>query len=226
MRIFFFILALLPCLAFGGDTILYCVPANPTTADSIKFSLFTEDYCCCAQFSNTSAVVSDSTIYLSYSANNLPCTACMCLLRGASINFYTAPLKAGTYTIYEMKPYYCPPGQICVAVMPPPVKVGEVTVRPAPTKSILESARLPLSGFSIIHRGGSMFEVDFSSHSGSFISISAYRLTGQKILQLSTTVGTHLINLKNASLANGVIVFRVEREGFSAVKRVNLIESR
>jgi len=62
------------------------------------------------------------------------------------------------------------------------------------------------------------------------VSVSAYVLNGQKISQLSTkkflTAGTHLINLKNASLANGIIIFKVEGEGFSASKRINLMESR
>jgi hypothetical protein len=62
------------------------------------------------------------------------------------------------------------------------------------------------------------------------VSVSAYVLSGQKISQLSTkkflTAGTHAISLKNASLANGIIVFRVEGEGFSATKRINLMEGR
>ena len=62
------------------------------------------------------------------------------------------------------------------------------------------------------------------------VSVSAYVLSGQKISQLSTkkflTAGTHSISLKNASLANGIIVFRVEGEGFSASKRINLMEGR
>ena len=62
------------------------------------------------------------------------------------------------------------------------------------------------------------------------VSVSAYVLSGQKISQLSTkkflAAGMHSISLKNASLANGIIVFRVEGEGFSAVKRINLMEGR
>jgi hypothetical protein len=62
------------------------------------------------------------------------------------------------------------------------------------------------------------------------VSVSAYVLSGQKISQLSTkkflTAGMHSISLKNASLANGIIVFRVEGEGFSATKRINLMEVR
>lgn len=63
-----------------------------------------------------------------------------------------------------------------------------------------------------------------------FVSVSAYVVSGKKISQLSTrkylTAGTHAIHLTNASLSNGIIIFRVDGEGFSAVKRVNLIEGR
>jgi hypothetical protein len=65
---------------------------------------------------------------------------------------------------------------------------------------------------------------------GQNVSVSAYVLSGQKISQLSTkkflAAGTHTISLKHASLANGIVVFRVEGEGFSVVKRVNLMEGR
>jgi hypothetical protein len=63
-----------------------------------------------------------------------------------------------------------------------------------------------------------------------FVSVSAYVVSGKKISQLSTrkylTAGTHAIHLTNEALSNGIIIFRVDGEGFSAVKRVNLIEGR
>ena len=63
-----------------------------------------------------------------------------------------------------------------------------------------------------------------------FVSVSAYVLNGQKITQLSCKkympAGAHTISLKNSALANGIIVFRVEGEGFSSVKRINLMEGR
>jgi hypothetical protein len=62
------------------------------------------------------------------------------------------------------------------------------------------------------------------------VSVSAYVLNGQKISQFSTrkflTAGTHSIRLGNAALSNGIIVFRVDGEGFSLVKRISLVEER
>ena len=220
MKILACIIGLLPCLVFGADTVL-CVPENPTAADAIKFRLFTEDYCCCAQFSSNGAGVSDSTIYLSYTANTLPCTACRCLLPGAWIEFYSTPLKTGTYTIYELKPYYCPPGQTCLAVMPPPVKVGEVTVGPAATTTMQERTRLPLSGFSIINRGGPVFQVGFSLHSESWINVSVYDAQGRLTATLfdnNVSQGNHSLYW-NSSGRNGTYLVCLTRNG-------NLIASR
>jgi len=55
-------------------------------------------------------------------------------------------------------------------------------------------------------------------------------LNGQSISRFSTrkflTAGTHTIRLDNAALADGIIVFSLEGEGFSIVKRINLAEER
>jgi hypothetical protein len=62
------------------------------------------------------------------------------------------------------------------------------------------------------------------------VSVSAHVLSGQTISRFSTrkflTEGAHTVRLGNAALAMGVIVFRVEGEGFSLVKRINVAEER
>jgi hypothetical protein len=62
------------------------------------------------------------------------------------------------------------------------------------------------------------------------VKVSAHVLNGQSISRFSTrkflTAGTHTIRLDNAALADGVIVFSLEGEGFSIVKRINLAEER
>jgi hypothetical protein len=62
------------------------------------------------------------------------------------------------------------------------------------------------------------------------MKVSAHVLNGQTISRFSTrkflTAGTHTIRLDNAALANGIIVFSLEGEGFSLVKRINLAEDR
>jgi hypothetical protein len=65
---------------------------------------------------------------------------------------------------------------------------------------------------------------------GQNVNVSAHVLNGQTISRFSTrkflTAGTHTIRLDNAALSTGVIVFSLEGEGFSLVKRINLTDER
>lgn len=58
------------------------------------------------------------------------------------------------------------------------------------------------------------------------LTISAFVLTGQKVNKLSCekflAPGTHLISFNNKKLADGVVVFKVEGNGFSESKTINL----
>jgi hypothetical protein len=62
------------------------------------------------------------------------------------------------------------------------------------------------------------------------VNVSAHILNGQTISRFSTrkflTAGTHTIKLNNAALATGIIVFNIEGDGFSLVKRINLMDGR
>jgi hypothetical protein len=58
------------------------------------------------------------------------------------------------------------------------------------------------------------------------LSISAFVLTGKKVNKLSCerflAPGTHLISFNNRKLADGVVIFKVEGDGFSESKTINL----
>ena len=58
------------------------------------------------------------------------------------------------------------------------------------------------------------------------LTISAFILTGQKINKLSCerflAPGTHQISFNNPKLADGVVIFKVEGNGFSETKTINL----
>jgi hypothetical protein len=58
------------------------------------------------------------------------------------------------------------------------------------------------------------------------LSISAFLVTGQKINKLSCerflAPGTHQISFNNPKLAEGVVIFKVEGNGFSETKTINL----
>jgi hypothetical protein len=58
------------------------------------------------------------------------------------------------------------------------------------------------------------------------LTVSAFVLTGKKVNKLSCekflAPGTHLISFHNRKLANGVVIFKVEGNGFSESKTINL----
>ncbi|MBN1127966.1 MAG: hypothetical protein JXA71_03210 [Chitinispirillaceae bacterium] len=58
------------------------------------------------------------------------------------------------------------------------------------------------------------------------LTVSAFVLTGKKVNKLSTekffAPGTHLISFNNRKLSNGVVIFKVEGNGFSESKIINL----
>jgi hypothetical protein len=58
------------------------------------------------------------------------------------------------------------------------------------------------------------------------LSISAFVLTGKKVNKLSCekflAPGTHLISFNNKKLADGVVIFKVEGNGFSESRTINL----
>jgi hypothetical protein len=58
------------------------------------------------------------------------------------------------------------------------------------------------------------------------LTISAFIFTGKKVNKLSCekflAPGTHLISFKNRKLSNGIVIFKVEGNGFSETKTINL----
>lgn len=113
----------------GGDSV-YTVPAKPTTKDSITYNFLDSDACCCAQFVNPTVSVVDTMVHLSFSVNTAPCQTCRCLALpgGARCAFKGGPLKAGTYAIYRVQSFYCPPGTVCPMIVILPVRIGAVVV--------------------------------------------------------------------------------------------------
>jgi hypothetical protein len=104
------------------------------------------------------------------------------------------------------------------------VPIGKATAA-APVQRKISDAKKPVISYSAATK-----TLSLNIARSQYVSVSAYVVSGQKVSQLSTkkflTAGTHAIHLTDASLSNGIIIFRVEGEGFSAVKRVNLIEGR
>jgi hypothetical protein len=85
---------------------------------------------CCTQYANDSAVTlwGDTGVLLPYTYN-LPqmCPMIACINVERKLVYKSAPLKAGTYSVYELRELLCTTN-ICPAIAFMPVKIGSVTV--------------------------------------------------------------------------------------------------
>lgn len=224
MRIFICILTLLPCLAFGADSV-YFVPSKPTSADSITFHLHSENLCCCAVYNGNSVSVMDTQINLNFFFDNNPCETCRCFSTGSWTQFKSGPLQAGTYAIYERGSINCPPGTPCPANILG-VLVGRINISPA-ANVMLDHSKLSFSHFSIKQNGGSSFQMDFSLPSVSRVKISIFNLQGKIVatpFDNNASRGNHSIYW-NASGCNGTYLVRLTQNGIPmACSKVILIK--
>ena len=130
MKIYGFLLILMPTmlLAQSHDTV-WTAPELPTVKDSIVFSLFNYNYCCCSQYYSNIVEVADTTVYLSYEVDTAPCLLCgLCFAPGSNTVFKSGPLAAGRYDVYKAESPYCAPGDPCPEYAIVPKIVGQVTV--------------------------------------------------------------------------------------------------
>lgn len=212
MKILACIIGLLPCLVFGADSV-YCVPAKPTTADSITFHLYSENYCCCAVYRGNTVSPFDSLIYLDFSIDNSSCATCKCA-GGSWTEFKSGPLKAGTYAIYKAPSIYCPPGTPCPKIAIMPVRVGSVTISQA-ANVINGNPPLPFSRLSIRTKGRASFQLDYSLPSRSWINVSAYNAHGRIIatpFDNNAAPGNHRFNW-DMTCSNGTYLVCISRNG-------------
>jgi hypothetical protein len=109
---------------------LAVAPPHPTTADKITFTIIIPNWDCCTQYANDSAVTlwGDTGVLLPYTYN-LPqmCPMIACINVERKLVYKSAPLKAGTYSVYELRELLCTTN-ICPAIAFMPVKIGSVTV--------------------------------------------------------------------------------------------------
>jgi hypothetical protein len=108
-------------------------PPHPTTADPITLTIIIPNWDCCTQYANDSAVTpwGDTGVLLTYTYN-LPqvCPMIACLNVEKKLVYKSAPLKAGTYSVYELRELLCTT-KICPAIAFMPVKIGSVKVTPS-----------------------------------------------------------------------------------------------
>jgi hypothetical protein len=108
-------------------------PSRPTTTDRITFTIIIPKWDCCTIYANDSNVTlwGDTGVLLPYTSN-LPqvCTMIACINVEKKLVYKSAPLKAGTYAVYELRELLCTT-KICPAIAFMPVKIGSVTVTPS-----------------------------------------------------------------------------------------------
>ncbi|HMD67414.1 MAG TPA: hypothetical protein VKF42_00955 [Chitinivibrionales bacterium] len=122
-------------------------PLHPTTADPITFTIIIPNWDCCTQYANDSTVTlwGDTGVLLTYTYN-LPqvCPMIACLNVDKDLVYKSAPLKAGTYSVYELREILCTTG-VCPDIAFAPVKIGAVTVLPS-TGITNQLHRAPIAG--------------------------------------------------------------------------------
>jgi hypothetical protein len=114
-------------LAASQGATVTTTPASPTSQDSITYHFYDNAMCCGTQFVNPSVSVSDTQIFLNFSANTAPCAYIDCFVAGAGYDFKGGKLKAGKYAIYKAETYYCTTN-VCPQIVIMPVRIGQVIV--------------------------------------------------------------------------------------------------
>jgi hypothetical protein len=127
MRVALIFIALMSLAVHAADTV-YVEPENATGNDAIVLHLYSESICCCALIYNMTMRVDDAEIYLDYEVDSEPCTRCYCFAPGMWLEVESEPLAAGSYTVYKVENYYCPPGRPCPMELILPERVGEIVI--------------------------------------------------------------------------------------------------
>ncbi len=131
-----FVFSFIFCVSVSGSAFadsLSVTPAHPTTSDSIQLTIIIPNWDCCTQYANDSAVTlwGDTGLLLTYTYNLPPvCPMIACLNVDKDLVYKSAPLAAGTYSVYELRELACTTG-ICPPIAFLPVKIGSVTVTPS-----------------------------------------------------------------------------------------------
>jgi hypothetical protein len=143
---------------------LAVAPPHPTTADRITFTIIIPNWDCCTQYNWDSTVVApmgDTGVLLTYTYNLpqvCPMTLIACINIPKQLVYKSAPLAAGTYSVYEIRVQctnnICPP--VPVAFLP--VRIGSVTVTPS-TGIVILPHRAPIASGSGINASGKIYDV-------------------------------------------------------------------
>lgn len=191
------------------------LPQNPTTRDSLQFTLRMTDHCCATKFNNKIVTVTDTAIYLSFAYEDSMCAYVNCLTGWSQTAFSSKPLNAGKYSIYKVESPYCPPGRFC-ALMISQVYMGAITIstplaiNPAVTENDFNRSPVFLTKGS---------NTQLILKEGAQINIRAFDLTGAlvaNVLDGYRPAGTYQLSLSDKllkSVAKGTLLLQVSIDG-------------
>jgi hypothetical protein len=213
------------CASTLSDTVLISNSSN----DSLNFTLYTSNHCCCTHFFNKKISIFDSTINLYAEYDDKNCDTCDCMLDGANTNFSCEEIKSGKYQVNFSEDLYCPPGHICpaIAIHVANKHVGSITVVNEQVSDLVEQAKPKTkSSHSILTYSGAEKKLILKITKPQIVYVTAYIVNGEKSTQLSSKrfleAGTHTFRMDQERFNSGVVVIHVKGENFSEVQMVNL----
>jgi len=136
-------------------------PSHPTAADKITFTIIIPNWDCCTRYtwdSTAVAAMGDTALLLTYQYN-LPqvCPMIACLDVDKLLRYNSAPLRTGTYAVYELRELLCTT-QICPDIAFMPVKIGSVTVTTS-AGVVNRLHRAPIAANAGTSASGKMYDV-------------------------------------------------------------------
>jgi len=219
------ILILLICLfanSQGTKDTVFVTPLKPTFLDSLYFDLYNAEHCCCTQYYSKNVTVSDTLIILSYKSDDQQCMLCNCILAGSHTDFKCGPQKAGKYAIYKSETPYCPPGQICPALIIFK-KVGEIIVT-APTNIKDYSTKIQNEATIKFVNSKNYLVFNIILNKSQIISMNIYDLKGnivnKLIINKQLSKGNYTLSYNKNLIKNGIYVFKLIGEKFLYNKKI------
>jgi hypothetical protein len=208
-------------LAKAARDTVYVTPQHPTTSDSLHFTLYNANHCCATIYRGNSVSASDTIIYLSYSYDDTLCPYVDCFAAGSETSFSSKPLAVGTYAIYKVESYYCPPGRACPLFLLAPERVGSVTVSPAASVRSAFRGTAPATALDIAGQG---VLVTLAAPGRAILRV--YDVSGRLVTELYNgrmAAGVHRFAIGSLRPAAGTFIVKLEVDGkMSLVKTAAL----
>jgi hypothetical protein len=190
-------------------------PQNPTTRDSLQFTLKMTEHCCATKFEKKKVSFDDTAIYLSFTYTDSMCAYVDCITGWSQTVFSSKAQKPGTFSIYRVETPYCPPDRAC-ALLISQVYMGTITIgTPLAINSAVTGNDFDRS--PIFLTSGSNATITLTKNSR--VNVRAFDLTGALVANLLDgyrSAGTYQVNLNDRlpnSVAKGTLLLQISIDG-------------